>query len=467
MKKLLPTVALMFFALSSNAWAVYCPVGGAIYHRSGEESAAIAKCTEYIKQARASGQKIPDERSWRAAKPWTAIANSQPYPLSWASSGKDSAKDDARKEAAAKQAAAARTAATAPAPAELRKPPAPAKPAEVRVANNAPASKTADALPVTATSNPEVTPEPFRVAETKPAPSPVIVAAPQAPTPQVAIAPPTPTPTQQAELKADAAASAAVPAPVPTMLATQKYPPTQEERRVALVIGNSKYATQGSLGNPANDAEAISKTLREIGFQSVTTLLDLGRDKIIEALQNFANEADSSDWAVVYYAGHGIEVAGANYLIPVDAKLKMDRDVPYEAIALDHVLNSVESAKKLRLVILDACRDNPFVPHMRKTLASRSIGRGLAPIETDRSMLVFFAAKHGQVSLDQVGGQNSPFTTALVRWMKTPNLEINKVFRHVRDDVLKITNRSQEPYQYGSLSSEDFFFHRSAQAKEN
>jgi hypothetical protein len=457
MKRLLPSVAAAFFFLTGNAWAVYCPVGGAIYHRSGEESAAIARCTEYIKQARASGQKIPDERSWRAAKPWTAIANSQPYPLSWASSGKDSAKDDARKEAAAKQAAAKQASTTrtaaAPAPVEPRKRP-PAKPAEERVVQNTPAAKPADAPPIPAASMTEVSPEPSRVVETKPAPSSPVAAAPQAPTPQ-------------AEVKIDVTVPGVVPAPAAAVPVAQKDPPVQTERRVALVIGNGKYAAQGPLGNPGNDAEAVSKTLREIGFQSVTTLLDLGRDKIIEALQGFASEADNSDWAVVYYAGHGIEVAGANYLIPVDAKLKMDRDVPFEAVALDHVLNSVESARKLRLVILDACRDNPFVPHMRRTLASRSIGRGLAPIETDRSMLVFFAAKHGQLSLDQIDGQNSPFTTSLVRWMKAPDMEINKVLRHVRDDVLKMTNRTQEPYQYGSLSSEDFFFHPSARAKAN
>jgi len=241
-------------------------------------------------------------------------------------------------------------------------------------------------------------------------------------------------------------------------------PQPSRERRVALVVGNSKYASQASLDNPRNDAEAVATTLRDIGFQSVTTLHNLGRDKMVEALQNFASESDDADWAVVYYAGHGMEVGGSNFLIPVDAKLKADRDVQFEAVALDHVLNSVESAKKLRLVILDACRDNPFLPQMRRTLVSRAIGRGLAPIETDRSMLVFFAAKHGQISMDRIDGKNSPFTTSLVHWMKMPGLEINKVLRHVRDDVLKVTQRSQEPYQYGSLSSDDFFF-RPAEAQ--
>jgi uncharacterized caspase-like protein len=95
---------------------------------------------------------------------------------------------------------------------------------------------------------------------------------------------------------------------------------------------------------------------------------------------------------------------------------------------------------------------------MRRTLVSRSVGRGLAPIETDRSMLVVFAAKHGQVSLDRVDGENSPFTTSLVRWMKAPDIELNKVLRHVRDDVMKVTKQQQEPYQYGSLSSDDYYF---------
>ena len=442
MKRLILSVTAIFFALAGHAWAVYCPVGGAIYHRAGEESAAIARCTEYIKQARASGQKIPDERSWRASKPWTTIANSQPYPLSWSSSGKG----DTQKEAATKPAPTTRTAVASPA-LEFRKPTQP-KPASdqsaPKVAAATDTGKTLSAFPAT---------RPATSAETSSAPEPT---APPAATRAQEV------PSRTQEASADPTKVAAVTAS--TEAPAVGRPVVQRERRVALVIGNGKYAAQKPLDNPRNDADAISAVLREIGFQSVTTLHDLGRDKIIEALQNFANETDDSDWAVVYYAGHGIEAAGVNYLIPVDARLKTDRDIPFEAVALDHVLNSVESARKLRLVILDACRDNPFIPHMRKTVASRAIGRGLAPLETDKSMLVFFAAKHGQVSLEQVDGQNSPFTTSLVRWMKVPDLEINKLFRHVRDDVLKVTNRSQEPYQYGSLSSDDFYFRRNSTA---
>jgi hypothetical protein len=442
MKRLVLFFAVIFFALTGHASAVYCPVGGAIYHRSGEESAAIARCTEYIKQARASGQKIPDERSWRAAKPWTAIANSQPYPLSWSSSGKG----DTQKEAAAKPTPTTRTAVAAPSE-ELRKPPQAKPVSQQPTPKVAATADTGRTQPASTATRPATGSEASNVME--PVASPTAVRAQEAPPPRAQEG--NPGLTTKAATIAAALETSATTGPI-----------VQKERRVALVIGNGKYAAQGLLDNPRNDAEATSAAFRELGFQSVTTLHDLGRDKIIEALQNFANEADGSDWAVVYYAGHGIEAAGINYLVPVDAKLKTDRDIPFEAVALDHVLNSVESARKLRLVILDACRDNPFVPHMRKTLASRAIGRGLAPIETDKSMLVFFAAKHGQVSLDQVDGENSPFTTSLVRWMKVPDLEINKLFRHVRDDVLKVTNRSQEPYQYGSLSSEDFYFRRSS-----
>src|ERR671933_1615495 len=165
-----------------------------------------------------------------------------------------------------------------------------------------------------------------------------------------------------------------------------------------------------------------------------------------KALQSFAAQAVTADWAVIYYAGHGIEVGGANYLIPIDAALKTDRDVQFEAVPLDQVLASIEGAKKLRLVLLDACRDNPFVRQMTRTLASRSIGRGLAPPpEPEGGTLVAYAAKHGQVALDGAG-QNSPFVSALLKHLESPGLEINMLFRFVRNDVLTATGRLQEPF---------------------
>jgi uncharacterized caspase-like protein len=172
-------------------------------------------------------------------------------------------------------------------------------------------------------------------------------------------------------------------------------------------------------------------------------------------------------------AGHGIEVGGVNYLIPVEAKLAVDRDVQFETVPLDQVLASVEQARKLRIVVLDACRGNPFVPQMRRTappdavgrsntagaeIATRSIGRGLGRVNVSGATLVVYSAKHGQTALDG-DGANSPFAIALTQRLATPGVEINMLFRLVRDDVMEATAGRQEPYTYGSLPArENFFF---------
>jgi tetratricopeptide (TPR) repeat protein len=246
-------------------------------------------------------------------------------------------------------------------------------------------------------------------------------------------------------------------------------------RRIALVIGNSAYKSVPALTNPQKDATAIATSLRNIGFENVTLALDVTREQLIDALRAFADQSEKADWAMVYYAGHGIEVNGQNYLIPADAKLATDRDVQFEAIPLDQVMASLEGAKKLKLVLLDACRDNPFAPQMRRTAApapaavaetstaggvvsSRSIGRGLGEVKVQGASLVVFAAKHGETALDGEGG-NSPFAVAMIQRIATPGVEINKIFRLVRDDVMEATAGRQEPYTYGSLpGKEDFFF---------
>jgi tetratricopeptide (TPR) repeat protein len=244
-------------------------------------------------------------------------------------------------------------------------------------------------------------------------------------------------------------------------------------RRVALVIGNAKYKNVAALGNPQKDADAVAALLRNIGFDSVTLAADEDRAKLISSLRDFATEADKADWAMVYYAGHGIEVNGQNYLIPVDATLKTDRDVQFEAVPIDQVMAAIDGAKKLKLIVLDACRDNPFAPKMEKTgvrevvaaastagakVGTRSIGRGLGEVKVAGASLVVFAAKHGQTALDGEGA-NSPFAVALVQRIATPGVEINKIFRLVRDDVMEATAGRQEPYTYGSLpGKEDFFF---------
>jgi tetratricopeptide (TPR) repeat protein len=254
-------------------------------------------------------------------------------------------------------------------------------------------------------------------------------------------------------------------------------PPSQAAspppRRIALVIGNSAYKNVPALTNPEHDAAGIATTLRNVGFDNVTLVDDATREKLIDALRTFADEAEKADWAVVYYAGHGMEMNGQNYLVPTDARLKTDRDVQFEAVALDQVMASLDGAKKLKLVVLDACRDNPFAPQMRRSAApavaavtpsaggntgSRSIARGLGEVKVEGASLVVFAAKSGETALDGEGG-DSPFALALMQRLATPGVEINKIFRLVRDDVMEATAGRQEPFTYGSLpGKEDFFF---------
>jgi len=231
--------------------------------------------------------------------------------------------------------------------------------------------------------------------------------------------------------------------------------PAFAEKRVALVLGNSAYLNVAPLANPVNDSAKIAATLKDAGFDVVESRRDLPAAETRRALRDFADRARDADIAVVYYAGHGIEVDGANYLIPVDAKLERDTDVYDEALSLDRVLIAIEPAKKLRLVILDACRDNPFAKRMKRTVASRAIGQGLAKVEpASPNVLIAYSAKAGFTAADG-DGTNSPFTTALSRHLATPGLDVRRAFGFVRDEVLKTTGNKQEPFVYGSLGGED------------
>src|SRR4051794_8750586 len=223
------------------------------------------------------------------------------------------------------------------------------------------------------------------------------------------------------------------------------------ERRVALVIGNSSYVHAPALDNPVNDVTAVSVMLEGAGFQVVETRNNLDNTAMRRAIREFSAMTRDADVAVVFYAGHGLEVDGINYLIPTDAKLASDIDVEDEAISLDRVLRVLEPTKSLRLVILDACRDNPFVKTMKRTLASRSFGRGLAGVEPAMSnTLIAFAAKVGSTANDGEGA-HSPFTTALLKHLTAPGLDLRIAFGKVRDEGLASTGARQEPHVYGSL----------------
>jgi uncharacterized caspase-like protein len=231
--------------------------------------------------------------------------------------------------------------------------------------------------------------------------------------------------------------------------------PAWAAKRVALVIGNSAYQNVALLPNPVNDGAVIAATLKNAGFDVVDSRHDLPANEMRRALRDFADRARDADIAVIYYAGHGMEVDGTNYLIPVDAKLERDSDVYDEAVSLDRVLVSIEPAKQLRLVILDACRDNPFAKSMKRTLVSRAIGRGLAQVEpASPNTLIAYSAKAGSTAMDG-DSKNSPFTLALSKHLTTPGLDVRRAFGFVRDDVLKTTNNRQEPFVYGSLGGDD------------
>jgi uncharacterized caspase-like protein len=231
--------------------------------------------------------------------------------------------------------------------------------------------------------------------------------------------------------------------------------PALAEKRVALVMGNSAYQNVVRLANPTNDSEAMSAVLKGAGFDVVELKRDLGVSQMRRALRDFSDNARDADMAIVYFAGHGIEINGTNYLIPVDALLERDLDAFDEAIPLDRILTVVEPARQLRLVILDACRDNPFSKTMKRTIGTRAVGRGLAKVDPENpNTLIAFAAKAGSTALDGES-KNSPFTAALVKYLPRPGLDLRKAFGYARDEVLKATNNKQEPFIYGSLGGDD------------
>lgn len=228
-------------------------------------------------------------------------------------------------------------------------------------------------------------------------------------------------------------------------------------RRVALVIGNGGYKVVGGLPNPTRDAAAVAARLKQIGFE-VIDRYDLDVKAMRSALREFESKTAGAEWALVYYAGHGMEMDGRNWLIPVDASLERSTDVPDEAIELERVLERVRDAKRLRIVILDACRNNPFLSRMVMAGGrSRAVQPGLADIEPGHGEVVFYAARHGTTAEDGKS-EHSPFTTALLRRLSEEGLEISLFFRKVTSDVLASTTPKQQPFVYGSIPADSFYF---------
>jgi len=224
-----------------------------------------------------------------------------------------------------------------------------------------------------------------------------------------------------------------------------------EGKRVALVIGNGAYRNVPALLNPPNDANDIAAALKRIGF-TVSLVTNASFDEMRRALIALGRDAAGADMAAVYFAGHGMEINGENWLIPVDADLKRDTDAANEAINLQSVMQQVSNTTSLGLVILDACRNNPFAAKMKRSLATRAATMsGLGRIEPVGNVLVAYAARDGTTALDG-DARNSPFAAALLRNIETPGVEVTFMFRNVRDDVMEATRNEQQPFVYGSLS---------------
>jgi uncharacterized caspase-like protein len=228
-------------------------------------------------------------------------------------------------------------------------------------------------------------------------------------------------------------------------------------RRVALVIGNSAYQQADPLLNPVNDARGIAAALKGLGFESVLEGYDLGRDAMLKSLKSFGETAKGADWAVVYYAGHGMEVKGANYLIPVDAKLGDEEDVEEEAVPVSRLLDRLQDVARIKVFILDACRDNPFATRMFRRRGVRGGGKGLAEIHADSGTLIAFATSPGDSALDGEG-ENSPYAKALIDHFGDQGREIRLMFGSVADSVQEATCKKQLPWISSPLGGKSYSF---------
>lgn len=224
-------------------------------------------------------------------------------------------------------------------------------------------------------------------------------------------------------------------------------PTGAEARKVALIVGNSNYANTSRLTNPANDIKIVAASARSAGFDDVTVAADLSVNDFQKAMRDFRAKADGAEIAMVYYAGHGIEAQGKNWLIPTDAQLKSDLDLPYEAINLDRMMEAVSGAQ-IRMIVLDSCRNNPFGRSWRS--GTRAVVNGLAGVEAD-DVLVIFAAAPGQTAADGTGG-NSPFATSLAKRLPQPDLPVQLLGGAIRDDVLQATGGQQRPFVSASIT---------------
>ena len=240
--------------------------------------------------------------------------------------------------------------------------------------------------------------------------------------------------------------------------------PAAAEKRVALVIGNAAYQNAPPLRNPSNDATDIAAKLRELGFDVVEGI-DLSKRDMEKRIRAFAEQLNGADVGLFYYAGHGLQVNQKNYLAPIDAELKSETDLDFEAVELDLVLKQMLRSAGTSLVFLDACRDNPLVQKLAQSGRSLNIGRGLARVEPVSSMMIIYSAEFGKVALDGTG-RNSPFTEALLRHIGEEGESISDMMIEVRNDVRKETGNQQQPIESTQLTGQFFFKPKPEQAED-
>jgi hypothetical protein len=239
--------------------------------------------------------------------------------------------------------------------------------------------------------------------------------------------------------------------------------PATAQKRVALIIGNSAYVNASALANPVNDASDMAAALGDLQFDVILGL-DLDKRGFDTKVRDFSRALVDAETGVFFYAGHGLQVAGRNYLLPVEAQLQSERDLDFEAVSLEFILKQMELERdgKINIVFLDACRDNPLSRNLARSMGTRSasIGRGLAQVQTGVGTFISYSTQPGNVALDG-NGRNSPFTAALTKSIREPGRNLNAVMIEVRKEVLASTGGKQVPWDHSSLTG-DFYFHLAA-----
>src|SRR5262245_41629250 len=236
--------------------------------------------------------------------------------------------------------------------------------------------------------------------------------------------------------------------------------PASAQKRVALVVGNSAYVHATPLANPANDASDLGAVLKDAGFDIILGL-DLDKQAFDAKVRAFSQVLPQADAGVFFYAGHGLQVAGRNHLLPIDARLQTERDLDFESVSLDFILRQMELDRegKTNIIFLDACRDNPLARNLARSLGTRSasVGSGLAQVQTAVGTFIAYSTQPGNVALDGQG-RNSPFTAALLEGLREPGRNLTAVMIEVRKQVLATTQGKQVPWDHSALTG-DFYFH--------